>query len=218
MRTATAWCLALGVWSATAHAEDAPAACKAFIDAQWQELGSGSEMSCLKGLEQWIPDYNSQGFRFGLWGQTLLSADRYYFYRSVDGGRSWQPVGLKSDLAAATQHAAELPGPAAQAVVAAVEQDAAAVAPEPQPAQQAQAPVPADRRSCSVRVGDDWQLTAKLTLSECADRLDQSPDQYDRNGYKYAYWSGVFLTANDRELMQSPDSHTWTRVRERAPR
>ncbi|SFF55342.1 hypothetical protein SAMN04488120_10885 [Fontimonas thermophila] len=227
MRTAVAICLTLSLGlSATTTIAQEPATevCKAYIAGEWQTLGSGSLDACLKGLEQWVSDYNEQGFKFSLWGQTLLSADRYYFYQSPDGGRSWQTIGLKSELARRLDAAAALPGPGAGDVVAAIRRDADGAATDMTPAavsaSPAQTPRPAasDRRVCSVRQGKDWKRIPNLTLEECAVELDRSPDDYDSNGFKYAYWSGVFLAANRQDVFKSAGTDNWQRVFQRIPR
>lgn len=230
MRWFHAHCLAivLSCIAATATAQDeAPKACKAYVSNQWSTLGTGSVASCLRGLDEAAGSYNAQGFKFGLWGTTLLSADRYYFYSSQDGGKNWQALGLKADLAQATEVAPRLGGESrAAAVINAVEQDASVAAPPPAaatttaaaPAQRAPAPAREDRRSCSVRVNDDWKVRPGLTLLECATELDRSPDSYDENGFKYAYWAGMFLAADRKEVMQSADSRRWESVMDRVPR
>lgn len=248
----SAFAAGLGLWlclSATPAAAQEPASdvCKGYIGGQWQTLGSGPMTACLKGIEQWVSEYNEQGFKFGLWGQTLLSADRYYFYQSPDGGKAWQAVGLKSELARETDAAPTLPGPGGSDVVAAVTRDAAGAdaptatapattAPEAT-APAAAAPAPAavekqtagaatprstasagERRGCSLHTGREWKLIPNLTLEECAVELDRSPDTYDQNGFKYAYWSGVFLAANQQEVLKSAGSENWQLVFQRTPR
>lgn len=227
---------------------EAPRDCKIFDGQQWQSLGTVSRQACLEGIEQWVSQYNAQGFKFGLWGSSMLSADRNYFYRSVDGGKNWEALGLKSDLAV---RVAEEPEPEAKAeaetaaVIEAVKQDAA-VAPAPayeddwatgadagadagaaaaSPPAPTPAPTPAvrtavaapaqppasgfDRRSCSLGVSAAWEQIGILTLRECAEALDRSPDNYDELGFKYGYWNGVFLAANTREVLSSTDSRSW---------
>lgn len=233
--------------------------CSAHVDGQWQPLDADSLMSCLASMDRSVPAYNAQGFKFGLWGRLLLSGDRYYFYSSRDGGRNWQAVGLKTEVAGTGEEAPASQAAAAGPVVDAVTQDAAAAATaeaEPMPAPQVStgsvvsapaqgptqgadaqataplmtgesvamaaagptpAPAPAgDRRSCSVHVGSNWERVANLTLEECAAELDKSPDDYDRNGFKYAYWSGIFLAADATEILKSADSRHWERVLTRA--
>lgn len=260
--------LVLLLASATAPAmaqDDPPRSCQAHIDGQWQLLGTGSVNSCLKGVDRWVPDYNAQGFKFGLWGDTMLSADQYYYYNSDNGGQSWNAVGLKADLAKATDPAPELPGPGAASVVAAIaveaeanpaaaaaaeaeveqmpaEDSSSAVTTSPAAAAPAASTKPythtapvvavnpalvaasasttqqptsaprsstANRRSCSLHVGGRWQSKVNLTIEQCAAELDKSPNVYDSNGFKYAYWSGVFLAANKYEVLQSPNSGAW---------
>lgn len=223
MRFKLAACLALllSVASPPAPAqEEAPDLCKAFIGDKWEPLGSGPMASCLKGVEQDVAEYNAQGFKFGLWGKVLISADRYYFYRSEDGGKNWQAIGLKSELIQTTDAAPTLPGARPEEVLSAVQRDsktAALTDPEPgSPAPKVDDGI--ERRSCSLRVGSKWQLVANLSLPECAARLDESPDSYDTNGFKYAYWSGVFLAADATEVLKSSDSGAWEVLLERQPR
>lgn len=215
--------------------------CSAHVNGQWQPLDAGSLPTCLALMDRAVPAYNAQGFKFGLWGRTLLSGDRYYFYSSQDGGRNWQAVGLKTEVAETAAPAATAAAETAtDAVLGAVSRDALppdAAVPEgstPTPASEeaagasatvviaTAAAVPtaprADRRSCSIHVGSNWERVANLTLEECAAELDRSPDEYDGNGFKYAYWSGVFLAADSSEILQSADSRRWERLSTRAGR
>lgn len=253
--------LLLSCQNANAEQDGAPS-CSGHVSGQWQPLEGDSMMSCLKHVDESVTEYNAQGFKFGLWGRTLLSADRYYFYSSTDGGKNWQAVGLKTELTQTTENVPPPPAATAAATIAtesAKEEAPAAEAPAPTPAiEQAQAaqdapppaatataapaasaaaapaasapapvvaerPAPqtlpaADRRNCSIHVGSNWELVARLTLEECARELDKSPDNFDSNGFKYAYWSGVFLAANATEVLKSSDSHKWDLVLMRAER
>lgn len=230
MRAGSVACLAIWLFCCTPLAsaeETATDLCKAYVADQWDSLGSRSLTSCLETVERTVPDYNAQGFKFGLWGEVLVSADRYYFYRSEDGGKNWRAVGLKTELAKPTETLAPAaepaPRPDSAAVLSAVQEDATvapkAAAEEPLTAK---APPPGpteDRRSCSVHTGKAWKLIANLTLQECAAKLDESPDNYDANGFKYAYWSGVFLAANASEILRSSsDTESWEPMLERKPR
>lgn len=222
--------------------QDGPPTCSGHISGQWQPLDSDTMMSCLKRVDESVPEYNAQGFKFGLWGRTLLSADRYYFYSSADGGKNWQAVGLKTELTRSTEDVPPPPAAATAAAGGAVKEDAAEISPPASAAADrsasaaaapdtasaapvASAPPPAvaqqpgaDRRNCSIHVGSNWELIARLTLEECARELDKSPDKYDANGFKYAYWSGVFLAANATEVLTSSDSHKWDLVLMRSER
>lgn len=248
----------LGSLAPRAHAQgDAPRDCKIFDGRQWQGLGTIGRTECLEGIEQWVGEYNAQGFKFGLWGSTMLSADRNYFYRSPDGGKNWEALGLKSDLSI---RVAEPPEPEAQAesaTVAVAESASESVQPAKPTATEAApaydeswaadepdesstaAPVrvleenlpstaaaspstpPAtgfDRRSCSLGTSAAWDQIGILTLRECAQALDRSPDNYDELGFKYGYWNGVFLAANAREILSSTDSRSWQPLIPRAGR
>jgi hypothetical protein len=230
----------LGSLAPRAHAQgEAPRDCKIFDGRQWQGLGTVTRTECLEGIEQWVGEYNAQGFKFGLWGSMMLSADRNYFYRSPDGGKNWEALGLKSEL---TVRVAEPPEPQAQAeaeAAAAVEpaeqteapapgyddswaaaapveipEPTAAPTPTPAPSSASSAPVQPpvagfDRRSCSLGVSAAWEQIGILTLRECAQALDRSPDNYDELGFKYGYWNGVFLAASAREILSSTDSRSW---------
>lgn len=230
MRAGSVACLAIWLFCCAplASAEDAATnLCKAYVADKWDSVGSRSLTSCLETVERTVPEYNAQGFKFGLWGEVLVSADRYYFYRSEDGGKNWRAVGLKTELTKPIEtptpaaESATQPEPDSDAVLSAVQEDAAAT-----PKAAAEAPVTAkaptapaqDRRSCSVHTGKAWKLIANLTLQECAAKLDESPDSYDANGFKYAYWSGVFLAANASEVLKSSDSGAWEPLLERKPR
>lgn len=226
MRAGSVACLAIWLFCCAplASAEDAATnLCKAYVADKWDPAGSRSLTSCLETVERTVPEYNAQGFKFGLWGEVLVSADRYYFYRSEDGGKNWRAVGLKTELTKPAETVAPAVEPDSAAVLSAVQEDAAATpktaAATEEPASAKTPPAPAeDRRSCSVHTGKAWKLIANLTLSECAAKLDESPDNYDANGFKYAYWSGVFLAANASEVLKSSDSGAWEPLLERRPR
>ncbi|MEQ1439364.1 hypothetical protein AAG565_08365 [Fontimonas sp. SYSU GA230001] len=217
--------------------QDGPPTCSGHVKGQWQPLQADTMMSCLRRVDETVTEYNAQGFKFGLWGRTLLSADRYYFYSSADGGKNWQAVGLKSELTQSTDNVPPPPAGTESAGAGAVGVDAeSSRTPSPAPADTATQVTPAaaapaaagqspaqtlpaaDRRNCSIHVGTNWKLIARLTLEECAQELDKSPDNYDKNGFKYAYWSGIFLAANATEVLKSSDSHKWELVLLRAER
>jgi hypothetical protein len=69
-----------------------------------------------------------------------------------------------------------------------------------------------ERRACSVQVGSNWEVVSNLTLEQCAYELHSSPDRYDENGFKYAYWSGIYLAADAQEVLKSADSRNWERM------
>ncbi|MFA5941522.1 MAG: hypothetical protein WC809_19410 [Sinimarinibacterium sp.] len=235
--------------------QDGPPTCSGHVNGQWQPLEGDSMMSCFRRVDESVTEYNAQGFKFGLWGRTLLSADRYYFYSSADGGKNWQAVGLKTELTRSTENVPPPPAPTGANTSVETANESAATAETTSPAQTpaageaaqnapadtatetasvapaASAPAPvvaersaaqtlpaADRRNCSIHAGSNWELIARLTLEECAQELDKSADRYDANGFKYAYWSGVFLAANATEVLKSSDSHKWDLVLMRAER
>ncbi|HEY0973763.1 MAG TPA: hypothetical protein VGE57_04665 [Solimonas sp.] len=61
-----------------------------------------------------------------------------------------------------------------------------------------------------------WIRSTAPDLRACADLLDQSPENYDEGGYKYAYWSHTYLVAT-RQFVKSlaKDGITWADVRKR---
>ncbi len=79
-------------------AAEADPVCQAYVDAQWRPVDATSMSGCLLQLDTAAAVYDTQGFKFGLWGTTLLSADQTYFYRSMDSGASWQVVGQKASI------------------------------------------------------------------------------------------------------------------------
>jgi hypothetical protein len=241
LRLAAVLACLLPLTPAPAMAQDeGPRECKIYDGQSWRSVGSVAMMTCLEGIEQTVSQYNAQGFKFGMWGPTMLSTDRLYYYRSPDGGKNWQALGLQSELAAAIAlpPVAEVP-PASGSrsdVVAAVADDAvpatddtpapvqepapprpAAPALEPrsevaaviQPSAQVAAASSMDRRTCNVGTRAGWDQIGILTLRECAQALDRTPDDFDELGFKYGYWSGVFLAANRDEVLSSSDSRSW---------
>ncbi|MES0874601.1 hypothetical protein [Sinimarinibacterium thermocellulolyticum] len=230
----------LGLLAPPAQAEDgALRDCKIFDGRRWQGLGALTRAECLEGIEQGVGEYDAQGFKFGLWGATLLSADRTHFYRSDDGGKNWVALGLKAELStraaqaeSATPEAADTAVAAANARADTSPSPAASEPLRPQaasidaldppasgPAAAATAPADVlDRRSCSLDQGSTWATVGILTLHECAQALDRSPDRYDELGYKYGYWNGVFLAANAREILSSTDSRSWQTLLPRSER
>jgi hypothetical protein len=236
-RASSVACLALLLCSiaAPSFAQQPDAqGCRGYDGAQWRPLAGDTLMSCLAAVDAAVSAYNAQGFKFGLWGQMLLSADRYYFYSSRDGGKNWQAVGLKSEVTKTTEAVPPPPEVDTNSVLAAVERDSTTSAPAAEAAENpaavagaqagiavaaAEAVVPAstaERRACSVHVGSSWELVSNLTLEQCARELHGSPDRYDENGFKYAYWSGIFLAADAQEVLKSADSRSWERVLTRA--
>jgi hypothetical protein len=241
LRLATVLACLLTLTSAPAMAQDeGPRECKIYDGQRWRSVGSVAMMTCLEGIEQTVPQYNAQGFKFGMWGPTMLSTDRLYYYRSPDGGKNWQALGLQSELAAAIALPPVVEAPPASGsrseVVAAVEDDATpatAVTPAPvyeqapprstapaieprsevaaaaPPSAQITAAPSMDRRTCNVGTRAGWDQIGILTLRECAEALDRTPDDFDELGFKYGYWSGVFLAANRDEVLSSSDSRSW---------
>lgn len=233
--------------------------CQVYVDAQWQPAKAESMSSCLLRLDAATTVYDAQGFKFGLWGTTLLSADTAYFYSSMDSGGSWQVVGQKAAItpdgaSASVPLAAAKPAPASPGLLARISDfftssdeapaaDASAdAAPTPIVADAAlastlgrtslaaatgsgsyvptgqvvsQRPVSSDgepRNSCNMRIGSRWEVVPAQTLQQCISLFDRSPDQFDANGFKYGYWSGIYLAANRKEVLQSNDSRDWVTV------
>lgn len=225
MRTSLIRCLSLlclGV-AFQAPAQDLPLSCQVHANDNWVTVGTTDQEGCLAAIESQVPAYNAQGFKFGLWGNTLLSADRHYFYQSGDQGATWAPLRLKVQQ----QQAAAAPvgrgtraiRHSASDVINSVAADAAAagaaeVAMGPVTRQPAM-PVQADdgtRAVCSLQAGGRWRKLVNLTLNACARELDRSPEPLDSNGFKYAYWNGVFLAANQNEVLKSRDRSNWEPV------
>lgn len=113
---------------AQAQDDGAPRDCKVFDGQQWASVGQTSMAVCLTSIDQRVSRYNAQGFKFGMWGQAMLSADSTYFYRSPDGGKNWQALGIHSQFAEAEAPAEPAAAVSSGDVVAAVEQDAYAAA------------------------------------------------------------------------------------------
>ncbi len=263
--------LLLTLSTTSSLATDATPGCQTYVDTQWKPAKATSMSSCLLQLDAATTVYDAQGFKFGLWGTTLLSADGTYFYSSMDSGASWQVVGQKasisSDAATARSTAvaqtgkpaatsakstgvfsrvtdffttasdtpaapsadeevlkprpvtADMPAPAtvARAESAGQNNVPAASPATTQPASAvvvtSQAPQSGETRaSCNMRLGSRWEVVNNQTLQQCITLFDRSPDQFDANGYKYGYWGGIYLAANRKEVLQSPDSRDWTTV------
>jgi len=193
----------LSLSSLAAAAQDAPAAlCRAYDNGQWQTLGRGSLESCLRAMDQAVPAFNSQGFKFGLAGRQLVAADNNYFYRSEDLGRSWSAFGYRGSVKAILAAAAPLQ-PAALPVAA------AEVLPPPSAVPQV------EERSCSVYGEGAWKAVGNLPLPACGDALDRTPNQYDETGYKYGYWGKLYLAADARNILTSDNGENWTPLRPR---
>lgn len=90
--------LPLVLAATTGSAADTDPGCQTFVDSQWQPAKAASMSGCLLQLDAATATYDAQGFKFGLWGTTLLSADVRYFYSSLDSGASWQVVGEKAAI------------------------------------------------------------------------------------------------------------------------
>ncbi|HEY1076188.1 MAG TPA: hypothetical protein VGE51_05825 [Fontimonas sp.] len=90
--------LLLALGAPAALAADGEPGCQTYVDSQWQPAKAASMSGCLLQLDAATTVYDAQGFKFGLWGTTLLSADVRYFYSSMDSGASWQVVGEKASI------------------------------------------------------------------------------------------------------------------------
>lgn len=194
----------LSLSSLAAAAQEAPAAlCRAYDNGQWQTLGRGSLESCLKAMDRAVLSFNSQGFKFGLAGRQLLSADNNYFYRSEDAGRSWSAFGYRAAVKPILDAAPALQ-PAALPVAAVAE-----VLPPPAAVQET------EQRSCSVYGEGAWKTVGTLPLPSCGDALDKTPNQYDDTGYKYGYWGKLYLAADVKNILTSDNGEDWTPLRPR---
>lgn len=219
----------------SAQGQDLPLSCQVHANNAWVAVGSNSQDACLSAIETQVPDYNAQGFKFGLWGSTLLSADRYYYYQSNDQGATWVPLRLKAEatttaaapvtrsaptiqrstsdvinsVAADAQASGALMEPVMEPVTETVAPAAAATSMAAAPAAAVRASSGGDRRVCSLQLQGQWRKLVNLTLDACARELDRSPEPLDANGFKYAYWSGTYLAANQTEILMSPDSKNW---------
>jgi hypothetical protein len=235
----------------TAPAQEMLQPCRMHNAGRWTTLGDSSLNACLANIDRSVPGYNSQGFKFGAWGDALLAVDEARYYRSSGGGNSWSPIGSKSEMAAAAPQPATQAQPPAPApslsqaqpttpsqsmyetstlppvesssiygsplnstgtpdaeMGAMIEtRGAAAAAPPPKAFGGA-------TRSCSLPVGGAWKEKV-TTLDDCADALDRSADDYDANGFKYGYWSGIFLAADKTSIYRSSDNEEWSRMRSR---
>ncbi len=90
--------LVLSLSAPAGLAAEAGPGCQTYVDAQWKPAEASSMSRCLLQLDAATTVYDAQGFKFGLWGSTLLSADVTYFYSSMDSGASWQVVGQKASI------------------------------------------------------------------------------------------------------------------------
>ena len=218
----------------SAQGQDLPLSCQVHANNTWVAVGSNNQEACLNAIEAQVPDYNAQGFKFGLWGSTLLSADRYYFYQSNDQGATWAPLRLKAEATAAAapvtrsaptiqrstsdvinsvaadaQAASALMEPVTESAASTAAPATAATSMTAAPAAAVRASSGGDRRVCSLQLQGQWRKLVNLTLDACARELDRSPEPLDANGFKYAYWSGTYLAANQNEILMSPDSKNW---------
>lgn len=221
--------LCLGA-SLAAPAQEAVMNCQAHADERWESLGDGTLAACLLAVDAHVARVNEQGFKFGLWGGTLISADEYYFYQSGDQGNTWAPAGLKTEIAAvggslgqpvaATAEVLAAVEAGAEAPVAPTEVVAAAAVPPVVEAVRPRgpsAPVLEDgvRRTCSLKVNGQWQKLPDITIEDCARKLDESPEPAGSNAAKFGYWSGIYLVANRDEILKSQDSNRWETVIQR---
>jgi hypothetical protein len=69
-----------------------------------------------------------------------------------------------------------------------------------------------ETRPCTVRLNGDWRVIPNLSLQQCAAELARTPDIYDQNGFKFGYWSGVYLAADASEVLMSRDNRRWETV------
>lgn len=69
-----------------------------------------------------------------------------------------------------------------------------------------------DLRPCTVRLNGDWRVIPNTSLQQCAAELARTPDIYDQNGFKFGYWSGVYLAADASEVLMSSDNQRWETV------
>ena len=132
------------------------------------------------------------------------------------------PLLLALGACLSTAAASAQQAPAHDDVLAAIAADAAPEQNSPlqsQRIEQAEAVQPtelAPQGVCSLRVAGQWQPRPQLTLEQCADALEKSPEPYDASGYKQAYWQGVFLLAGPKGVYQSRNNSDWTPLREHA--
>jgi len=68
---------------------------------------------------------------------------------------------------------------------------------------------------CRLRVPVGWIHSTAPTLKACAKLLDQSAEQYDAQGYKYAYWRQALLVANRSAVFTFDAESQWTLVLKR---
>lgn len=62
----------------------------------------------------------------------------------------------------------------------------------------------------------NWIRSTAPDLRACANLLDQSPENYDEGGYKYAYWSRTYLVATRQSVKSlAADGESWADVRKR---
>lgn len=175
-------------------AQDSPQLCQMYEQERWQGLGKGSVNACLTGVDRWV-SVNGQGYKFGYWAGTFLAANAANFYRSLDNGKTWAVVAPKINLASAPPLAPMLVTRTATGVPTSI-------------------PAGNERRTCSLLIHGQW-TERTLTLDQCAVELDRAPDTYDAEGYKYGYWSGVFLVANQDTVFHSRNNQDWAALRPR---
>ncbi len=113
--------LLLALTAPAAVAAEAEPGCQTYVDSQWQPAKAGSMSGCLLQIDAATTVYDAQGFKFGLWGTTLLSADVRYFYSSMDSGASWQVVGEKAAITPDSRTPQVAQAPAAQVAAAPTE-------------------------------------------------------------------------------------------------
>ena len=118
-----------------------------------------------------------------------------------DSGSDPPAVEISEELNSRPDAAPEV-GPADPATEATVEPDST----EKQPASAAEPPLQTSSATvsnpdrCRIKSSDRWVQSHAPSLLVCARLLDQSPEIYDQNGYKYAYWREQLLAATRYEV------------------
>lgn len=105
----------------SAYAADLEESCQVFVKGNWVSHGTTPLDSCLEAIEADVPNYGRRGFKFGKWGDAILSADRSAFYLSEDDGSTWRPLGQKADVLYSARALVNTPAPEPEAEAAAAE-------------------------------------------------------------------------------------------------
>jgi hypothetical protein len=70
-----------------------------YLSQQAKEADNGVSLTaCLEGIDRAVQNYSEHGFKFGLWGETMISTDSLYYYHSTDGGENWHALSPKSGI------------------------------------------------------------------------------------------------------------------------